>query len=447
MSLFSDIPGRLAATDKARPLADRMRPRSLDEFIGQEQILGPGKPLRLQIEHDEPGSIIFWGPPGTGKTTLAHIIAKTTHANFIEFSAVSSGIKEVKQVMSEAERAWGFGSRTVLFIDEIHRFNRAQQDAFLPYVERGAVRLIGATTENPSFEVNSALLSRCRVYTLDGLTPDQIVELLERALHDPERGLGSTNVSASREVLARIAESTSGDARSALNILEIATRTAQQRNAGIIDEQVLADTMQSKLLRYDKSGEEHYNIISALHKSVRNSDPDASLYWLGRMLEAGEDPLYVARRIIRMAVEDIGLASPQALGICVAAKDTMHFLGSPEGELALAQAVVYLALAPKSNAVYTAYSEATADVKNTYADPVPLHLRNAVTGLMKSIGYGKGYEYAHNYEEKLTAMQCLPDKLAAQGRTYYHPTGEGFEKELRARLEDIARRKQALSEE
>ena len=444
MSLFSDIPGELAASDKSRPLADRMRPRSLDEFIGQEQILGPGKPLRLQIENDEPGSIIFWGPPGTGKTTLAHIIAKTTHANFIEFSAVSSGIKEVKQVMSEAERAWGFGSRTVLFIDEIHRFNRAQQDAFLPYVERGAVRLIGATTENPSFEVNSALLSRCRVYTLDGLTPEQIVELLERALDDPERGLGNTDVSASREVLSRIAESTSGDARCALNILEIAARTAQQRNASVIDERVLADTMQSKLLRYDKSGEEHYNIISALHKSVRNSDPDASLYWLGRMLEAGEDPLYVARRIIRMAVEDIGLASPQALGICVAAKDTMHFLGSPEGELALAQAVVYLALAPKSNAVYTAYNEATADVKNTYADPVPLHLRNAVTGLMKSIGYGKGYEYAHNYEEKLTAMQCLPDKLAAQGRTYYHPTSEGFEKELRARLEDIARRKQTL---
>ncbi|HEY0565206.1 MAG TPA: replication-associated recombination protein A, partial [Terriglobales bacterium] len=385
-----------------------------------------------------------WGPPGTGKTTLAHIIAKHTEANFIEFSAVQSGIKEVKQVMSEAERAWQFGTRTVIFIDEIHRFNRAQQDAFLPYVERGTVRLIGATTENPSFEVNSALLSRCRVYTLHPLAPEQVVELLHRALHENERGLGTWNVSADGDILLRIAETTSGDARSSLNILEIAARTARERNAGLIDEQVLADTMQSKLLRYDKSGEEHYNIISALHKSVRNSDPDAALYWLARMLEAGEDPLYVARRIIRMAVEDIGLASPQALGLCVAAKDTMHFLGSPEGDLALAQAVVYLALAPKSNAVYTAYGEAVADTKDTYADPVPLHLRNAVTGLMKNIGYGKGYEYAHDFDAKLTAMQCLPDKLAAKGRTYYHPNGEGFEKELRTRLEEVNRRKAEL---
>ncbi|MEO8725533.1 MAG: replication-associated recombination protein A [Acidobacteriaceae bacterium] len=448
MGLFSDMPGKLDAEqrERARPLAERMRPQSLDEFIGQQQILGPGKPLRLQIENDEPGSIIFWGPPGTGKTTLAHIIAKTTHANFIEFSAVSSGIKEVKQVMSEAERAWEFGSRTVLFIDEIHRFNRAQQDAFLPYVERGTVRLIGATTENPSFEIISALLSRCRVYTLEGLTPRQIVALLERALVDSERGLGQLGVSAPPEVLEKLAESTSGDARSSLNILEIAARTAYTRvgNSGVIDEQVLTDTMQSKLLRYDKSGEEHYNIISALHKSVRNSDPDAALYWLGRMLEAGEDPLYVARRVIRMAVEDIGLASPQALGICVAAKDAMDFMGRPEGDLALAQAVVYLALAPKSNAVYTAYSEAISDVKNTYADPVPLHLRNAVTGLMKGIGYGKGYEYAHNYDDKLTGMVCLPEKLAAQNRIYYHPTGEGFEKELRARLEDIVERKKDI---
>jgi putative ATPase len=433
-----------AETINDRPLAERMRPRSLDEFIGQQQILGSGKPLRQQIERDEPGSIIFWGPPGTGKTTLAHIIAKTTHAQFIQFSAVQSGIKEVKQVMADAERAWQFGTRTVIFIDEIHRFNRAQQDAFLPYVENGTVRLIGATTENPSFEVNSALLSRCRVYTLQPLTPEQIAGLLERALQDPERGLGSMHLSATREVLMQIADATSGDARSSLNILEIAARTARERHAGVIDEQVIADAMQSKLLRYDKQGEEHYNIISALHKSVRNSDPDAALYWLARMLEAGEDPLYVARRVIRIAIEDIGLASPQALGICVAAKDAMHFLGSPEGELALAQAVVYLALAPKSNAVYTAYNQAVADVNNTYAEPVPLHLRNAVTGLMKNIGYGKGYEYSHDYEDRFTPMQCLPDKLAAQGRTYYHPTVKGFEKELRNRYEEIRRRKAEL---
>ena len=445
MSLFSDVAGELQERGPTRPLADRMRPRSLDEFVGQQQILGSGKPLRIQIENDEPGSIIFWGPPGTGKTTLAHIIAKTTRAQFIEFSAVSSGIKEVKQVMSDAEKASHFGTRTVIFIDEIHRFNRAQQDAFLPYVERGTVRLIGATTENPSFEINSALLSRCRVYTLDPLQPDQVVELLERALQDETRGLGGAGVRASREVLARISEVTSGDARSALNVLEVASRVALQRNDGVIDEQTVADALQSKLLRYDKAGEEHYNIISALHKSVRNSDPDASLYWLARMLEAGEDPLYVARRIIRMAVEDIGLASPQALGICVAAKDTMHFLGSPEGELALAQAVVYLALAPKSNAVYRAYGEVVADVKNTYAEPVPLHLRNAVTGLMRNIGYGKGYEYAHDFQHKLTAMQCLPDKLA--GRTYYEPTDEGFEKELKARLSQANAIKQQLRDD
>ncbi|GAC1648030.1 MAG: replication-associated recombination protein A [Acidobacteriaceae bacterium] len=433
MGLFANTPNVPKANERSRPLADRMRPRDLDEFLGQDQVIGPGKPLRLQIERDEPGSIIFWGPPGTGKTTLAQIIANTTQAQFIEFSAVSSGIKEVKQVMADAERAWEFGTRTVIFIDEIHRFNRAQQDAFLPYVERGTVRLIGATTEPPSFEINSALLSRCRVYTLEPLSPEHVVTLLERALNDSERGLGGTAVSSSREVLARIAEVTSGDARSALNVLEVAARTARQRNDGVIDEQTVADALQSKLLRYDKSGEEHYNVISALHKSVRNSDPDAALYWLTRMLQAGEDPLYVARRVVRMAVEDIGLASPQALGICVAAKDAMHFLGSPEGELALAQAVVYLALAPKSNAVYTAYGKVVQDVHNTYADPVPLHLRNAVAGLMKNIGYAKGYEYAHDAEDKLTGMQCLPEKIA--GHIYYQPTNEGFEKDLRARLD------------
>ena len=445
MSLFSDLPSSLGEPN-TRPLAERMRPRTLDEFVGQQQILGPGKPLRLQIERDEPGSIIFWGPPGTGKTTLAQIIARMTNANFIEFSAVSSGIKEVKQVMADAERAWQFGTRTIIFIDEIHRFNRAQQDAFLPYVERGTVRLIGATTENPSFEVNSALLSRTRVYTLLPLAPEEIETLLARALADSDRGLGEMHVTAADGILAKIAAHSSGDARSALNILEIAARTARERQPDaehpIIDEAVLADTLQSRLLRYDKSGEEHYNLISALHKSVRNSDPDAALYWLARMIESGEDMLYLARRIIRMAVEDIGLASPQALSICVAAKDAMHFIGSPEGDLALAQAVVYLSLAPKSNAVYTAYGDALHDVKETYADPVPLHLRNAVTALMKDIGYGHGYEYAHDHDEKITAMQCLPDKLS--DRRYYSPTDEGFEKELRARFDDIRRRKASL---
>jgi putative ATPase len=439
MSLFAPLPdSRAAMRDRTRPLADRMRPVSLDEFVGQEHILAPGKPLRLQIERDDPGSILFWGPPGVGKTTLAKIIARVTKADFIEFSAVLAGIKEIKQVMADAQKAREMGTRTIIFIDEIHRFNKAQQDAFLPYVENGSIRLIGATTENPSFEVISALLSRCRVYVLNPLTEDQIVSLLQRALADSERGLGSLNLTAPEEVLRTIARYSDGDARSAYNVLEIAAGTVAEKKQSEITAEIVADAMQRKLLRYDKAGEEHYNLISALHKSVRNSDPDASLYWLVRMLEAGEDPMYLARRIVRMAVEDIGLASPQALAVTLAARDAFDFLGHPEGDLALAQAVVYLALAPKSNAVYMAFGEVQQDVATTSADPVPLHLRNAPTGLMKAIGYGKGYQYAHDLESKVAEMQCLPDNL--KDRSYYHPTSEGYERELQKRMEEIRRK-------
>ncbi len=433
MSLFQALPEQQGGKG-ARPLAERMRPRTLDEFVGQEHILAPGKPLRLQIERDDPGSIIFWGPPGSGKTTLAKIIAHATKAEFIEFSAVLSGIKEIKQVMAEAEKAREYGTRTILFIDEIHRFNRAQQDAFLPHVERGNIRLIGATTENPSFEINGALLSRCRVYILNQLTEEQIVVLLRRALEDSERGLGKLNVRASEQVLQQIAAYSSGDARAAYNILEIAATVGDN---GEITEQIIKDTLQKRVLLYDKSGEEHYNLISALHKSVRNSDADASLYWLGRMLESGEDALYIARRVVRMASEDIGLAAPEALNLCLSAKDAIDFLGMPEGALALAQAVVYLALAPKSNALYTAYSAVLEDVEKTAAEPVPLHIRNAVTKLMKQVGYGKGYQYAHDLESKVADMDCLPDNL--RGREYYHPTAEGREKALAQRLEEIRR--------
>ncbi|HXB20006.1 MAG TPA: replication-associated recombination protein A [Candidatus Solibacter sp.] len=433
MSLFQALPDQ--KNKGARPLADRMRPRTLDEFVGQEQILAPGKPLRMQIERDDPGSIIFWGPPGVGKTTLAQIIANITKAEFIEFSAVLSGIKEIKQVMADAEKARQYGTRTIVFVDEIHRFNKAQQDAFLPHVEHGNIRLIGATTENPSFEIIGALLSRCRVYILKPLTEEQIVGLLKRALQDSDRGLGKMNVRATKETLQQIAPYASGDARAAYNVLEVAVATAGQD--GEITQDILKDTLQKRILLYDKSGEEHYNLISALHKSVRNSDVDASLYWLGRMLESGEDPLYIARRVVRMASEDIGLASPEALNLCLSAKDAIDFLGMPEAALALAQAVAYLALAPKSNALYTAYSAVLEDVEKTAADPVPLHIRNAPTSLMKQVGYGKGYQYAHDLETKVADMDCLPDNL--RGRQYYHPTSEGREKLLAQRLEEIRR--------
>src|ERR1700733_9134104 len=446
MGLFQPIPNADTVADRTRPLADRMRPRTLEEYAGQEHLIGPGKPLRTQIERDDTGSLIFWGPPGTGKTTLAKIIASMTKAGFIEFPALLAGIKEIKQVMAEAERARQYGTRTTVFIDEIHRFNKAQQDAFLPHVEKGNIRLIGATTENPSFEINGALLSRTRVYVLEPLTEDQIVQLLKRALTDQERGLGTMNLLASDALLGTIASYPSGDARSAYNVLEVAAGLAQQSGTqpAKITADIVRDALQKRTLLYDKAGEEHYNLISALHKSVRNSDPDAALYWLGRMLEAGEDPLYIARRVVRMSVEDIGLADPNALALCMAARDAVDFIGMPEGNLALAQAVVYLALAPKSNALYTAYAEVQQDVEATAAESVPLHLRNAPTGLMKGLGYGQGYQYAHDVEGKIADMQCLPDNL--RDRTYYHPTNEGVEKRIRERMEDIKRRRSKAGE-
>jgi putative ATPase len=440
MSLFeTGVVAAAGGAGRQVPLAERMRPRTLEEYVGQEHLLGVGKPLRLAIEGDDATSMIFWGPPGTGKTTLAKIIARMTQASFIEFSAVLSGIKEIKQVMVEAEKAAEFGSRTILFVDEIHRFNKAQQDAFLPYVERGAIRLIGATTENPSFEINAALLSRCRVYTLVALTEEQVVALLRRALTDAERGLGGLQVAAEDEALETIASYSSGDARNALNALEVAAKLAVSRKTSIT-KPLAAEALQRRVLLYDKKGEQHYDIISALHKSVRNSDADAALYWLGRMLEAGEDPMYCARRIVRMAVEDIGLAAPEALNLCLSAKDAMHFLGHPEGELALAQAVVYLALAPKSNAVYTAYGAVQADIEATAAEPVPLHLRNAPTKLMKELDYGRDYQYAHDIEGKVADMECLPSSLA--GRRYYVPTSEGREKLLGQRMDEIKKIKE-----
>src|SRR5580692_5173989 len=419
-----------------------MRPRTLDEFVGQEHLVAPGKPLRIQIERDDMGSLIFWGPPGTGKTTLAQIIARMTKAEFIEFSAVLTGIKEIKQVMADAERARQYGTRTIVFIDEIHRFNKAQQDAFLPHVEKGNILLIAATTENPSFEIISALLSRSRVYVLKPLTEEQVVLLLRRALADEERGLGAMKLRAFDAVLAKIAAYSSGDARSAYNVLEVAATLARATSevGAEITDAIVTDALQKRVLLYDKAGEEHYNLISALHKSVRNSDPDASLYWLGRMLEAGEDPLYIARRVVRMSVEDIGLAEPNALALCMAARDAVDFIGMPEGNLALAQAVVYLALAPKSNALYTAYGEVQQDVERTASESVPLHLRNAPTGLMRNLGYGKDYQYAHDAKDKVADMQCLPENL--RDRVYYRPTNEGVEKRIRERMEEIKRLKQ-----
>ena len=458
MSLFSKLPGRMETEAAAglQPLAERMRPRTLDEFVGQEKLLGLGKPLRVQIESDNLSSMLLWGPPGCGKTTLARLIARLTRSEFVSFSAVLSGIKEIKEVMADAERRSRSGQRTIVFVDEVHRFNKAQQDAFLPHVEAGHILFIGATTENPSFEVISPLLSRTKVYVLEALTTPQIVELLRRALEDTERGLGNENLDASEDVLFRMAAFANGDARAAYNTLELCARSAKKQlpdsplkaaggEASLtncvkrITTDLLEDVLQKKLLRYDKAGEEHYNLISALHKSVRNSDPDAALYWLARMIESGEDPLYLARRMVRMASEDIGLAEPGALAVTLAAQDAFDFLGPPEGHLALAQAVVYLSLAAKSNALYVAYGDVLEDVKKTEAQPVPLHLRNAVTALMKNLGYGKGYKYAPDFEEKVTEMQCLPDNLA--GRTYYKPTDQGFEARLRAKMDEIARLK------
>jgi putative ATPase len=433
MSLF-DEPA--APVDpKTVPLAERMRPRSLDEIVGQEELVAPGRPLREMIDRDLLQSIILWGPPGTGKTTLARLIADLTRAEFVAFSAVLSGIKEVKDVMAAAEQRRRLtGRRTIVFVDEIHRFNKAQQDAFLPRVESGDIVLIGATTENPSFEVNAALLSRSKVFVLKPLDENAIVSILQRALVDVERGLGRENPEADAEALGAMARFANGDARAALNLLQLTVSSAQQpAGRPKIDRALLEKTLTNRTLLYDKSGEEHYNLMSALHKSMRNSDADASIYWLARMLEAGEDPKYVARRLIRFASEDVGNADPQALAITVAAKDAVHFIGMPEGNTALAQAVLYLATAPKSNAVYMAYSEAADAAKNDVAAPVPLHIRNAPTKLMKQLDYGKGYQYAHDEPDAVSNMDCLPENL--KGREFYKPTDYGFEKEIRKRLD------------
>ena len=438
----SAAPRNEEAISAPSPLAERMRPQTLAELIGHEEVVGEEGFLRRAIQADRVPSLIFWGPPGSGKTTLARLIATETSAHFVPFSAVTSGIKEVKEVMAEAVRLRkAQGRRTLLFVDEIHRFNRAQQDAFLPYVERGDVVLVGATTENPSFELNAALLSRCRVVVLEALSAEQLIELMRRALKDSERGLGDSGVEADDEALASLAGLASGDARRALNLLELTVADTVSSGEKLLDAAGVQRLAQRKVLLYDKSGEEHFNLISALHKSLRDSDADAALYWLTRMLAAGEDPRYLARRMVRFASEDIGLADPQALPLTLAAWDAYQRLGSPEGELALAEAALYLALAPKSNAVYTAYGQARRTVEERPADPVPKSIRNAPTALMKGLGYGKGYVYAHDTEEGTGGLDCLPDSL--QGTRFYEPQGKGFEAKLKERLEKV----RALREE
>ncbi|NWF91898.1 MAG: replication-associated recombination protein A [Syntrophaceae bacterium] len=428
--------------EREAPLADRMRPRTLEEFVGQEHLLGPGKVLRQAIETDHLPSMILWGPPGSGKTTLAMIVASTTGAQFIAFSAVLSGVKEIKEVIKEANDEWRYRKRrTVLFVDEIHRFNKAQQDAFLPHVEKGTIILIGATTENPSFEVISPLLSRTKVFTLHALTEEEIEVILKRGLTDKERGLGKYPAVIEPEVIKGICRLANGDARIGLNTLEMLVLTTSPNTKGLrhIRMEDLKEVLQRKAFLYDKSGEEHYNLISAFHKSLRGSDPDAALYWLGRMLEAGEDPLYIARRMIRFASEDVGNADPQALQIAVSAMEAFHFIGLPEGDLALAQAALYLATAPKSNSIYTAYQRVQRDVRELENLPVPLHIRNAPTSLMEDLGYGKGYKYPHDYPDHFVEEEYLPENL--KGRIYYDPSDQGFEKEIKKRLEGWRGRK------